>query len=72
MCRLDVQIQCRALQQERTLKIHADMHADLQQHAAWCGAAQIVCKFCWTSNLHLNAADVLLHIQSAHKKRKCN
>jgi hypothetical protein len=24
------------------------------------------------SNLHSNAADVLLHIQSAHRKRKCN
>jgi hypothetical protein len=25
-----------------------------------------------TFNLHLNAADGLLHIQSAHQKRKCN
>jgi hypothetical protein len=39
------------------------------QHA-WCRAAQIDGEFHCTSNLHSNAADGVLHIESAHQKRK--
>jgi hypothetical protein len=53
-----------------TFKAHADLHADL--HAARRQMAQIDRGFYCTSNLHSNAADGLLHIQSAHQKRKCN
>jgi hypothetical protein len=50
--------------------MHAELHANL--HAARRRAVPIDRGFYCTSNLHSNAADGLLNIQYAPRKRKIN
>jgi hypothetical protein len=79
MCRFKVQIQCSALQQERTSKTHilktcADLHVDLQWHAVWCRAnftAHPICiqmqqTFYCTSLMHINNASLIDYLVHVH------
>jgi hypothetical protein len=59
MCRFDV-VHC-------TKKAH-----QIKMQICMQICMQIFGEFHCTSNLHSNAADGLLHIQSAHRKLKCN
>jgi hypothetical protein len=60
--------------EKMTLKTHAAQHAAWRaaRRAAQCRVSEIGCEFCCTSKTHDIAADGLLHIQTAHPKRKCN
>jgi hypothetical protein len=55
-----------------TSKTHAVLHAARRAAhcAALCRVSEIGCEFCCTSKTHVIAADGLLHIQTAHPKRK--
>jgi hypothetical protein len=50
-------------------KIRSKTH--VARHAAWCHVSEIGREFCCTSKTHAIAADGLLHIKTAHPKRKC-
>jgi hypothetical protein len=58
MCVFSVQFQCAS-------KLHI-------QNTRFAASSVIRHMFCCTSQLHVIAADRLLHIQTAHPKRKCN
>jgi hypothetical protein len=44
----------------------------MQRDVAFAAFSVIGREFCCTSKTHVIAADGLLHIQTAHPKRKCN
>jgi hypothetical protein len=60
--------------EKMTSKTHAALHAAPRaaRRAAQCRVSEICCEFCSTLKTHVIAADGLLHIQTAHPKRKCN
>jgi hypothetical protein len=60
--------------EKMTSKTHAALYAARRAagHAARCRVSEIGLEFCCTSKTHVIAADGLLHIQTAHQKRKCN
>jgi exonuclease VII large subunit len=60
--------------EKMTSKTHAALHAARRAagHAARCRVSEIGLEFCCTSKTHVIAADGSLHIQTAHRKRKCN
>jgi hypothetical protein len=57
-----------------TSKTHAALHAARHTagRAARCCFSEIGLEFCCTSKTHVIAAVGSLHIQTAHRKRKCN